>query len=386
MDMLADRDWEFPVDIHYGPGRARKIVQFCEKSGISRPLVVTDKGSCDLPYMATLMDDLRASFSGAALFADISPNPLEQEIYAGKDAYHRGRHNGIIAIGGGSGMDGGKAISLIAHSNHPAAAFNYDLDSPTVAKLFPPLICIPTTAGTGAETDSTAMLTDAERGIKYCAWHPQHKPRIALLDPALSLSLPTNLTAWTGLDALIHALEAYCVPDFHPLCDGIALESLRLNREYLVTAVNEPDNMAARGGMLVASCLGGVAFIKGLGLVHAISHMVGADYNTHHGLTNAILLPTVLRFNADSIAHKIPAINQVLGLEEATFAALYDYLCALLDELQIPRSLTDIGVPPDCADTIAAKALLDTAAGTNPRSADHAQVSQLVQDVLRSGR
>ena len=251
---------------------------------------------------------------------------------------------------------------------------------------FPPLITIPTTAGTGAETESTAMITDTLRKMKWCVWHPELKPALALLDPELTLGLPPHLTAWTGVDALVHAIEAYCVPGFNPLCDGLALEGMRLIAEGLPRAVRAPDDLEARGAMLVGSCLAGIAFLKGLGLVHAISHMVGAEYDTQHGLTNAILLPAVLDFNAPEIGDKIPPMAQAMGLKEPSFEAFHGWVCELLDALDIPKTLAEIGVPADCAPRIAAKALQDSAAGTNPRGLSVQDIEAVLHQALTRGR
>ncbi len=297
-------------------------------------------------------------------------------------------HDGVIAVGGGSGMDGGKAIALTANNCIDLWAFEYESPPPDVSGQtpFPPLITIPTTAGTGAETEGTAMITETGRMLKLCIWHPQFRPRAALLDPALCTGLPKHLTAWTGLDALIHALEAYCVPGFHPMCDGIALQGLQLISAWLIPATQRPDHLEARGGMLAGSCLAGVAFLKGLGLVHAISHMVGAEYDTHHGLTNAIVLPAVLRFNRDTIVGKVPAINRAMGIQGDSFEDLYQFVCGLLDRLQIPRSLAEIGVATESAGQIATKAALDSAAATNPRQASPEELHTLVLDAIIQGR
>ena len=285
-------------------------------------------------------------------------------------------------------MDAGKATALTAYHDCDLWQFDFERDLPELPAdhHFPPLICIPTTAGTGAETESTAMVTHTERGLKLCVWHPELKPSLALLDPELTVGLPSSLTAWTGIDAMVHAIEAYCAPDFHPMCDGIALEALELIARYLPVAVNEPGNLTARGGMQVGACLAGVSFLKGLGLVHAISHMVGAEFDTHHGLTNAIALPAVLRFNATHIADKVPALARALGAEGGDFHAFYAIVCDLLDTLAIPRSLSEIGVPAESAAVIAEKAVLDTAAGTNPRSASIEELEQLIVEVITVGR
>ena len=285
-------------------------------------------------------------------------------------------------------MDGGKAICLTANNDLDLWDFEWELRPQSIPEenSFPKLICIPTTAGTGAETDSTAMVTNLEKGMKFCICHPDLKPSLALLDPELTLDLPLNLTAWTGADAMIHSLEAYCVPGFHPICDGAALESLSLISKSLVLAVEEPQNLAARGGMLVASCLGGIAFLKGLGLVHAISHMIGAEYDTHHGLTNAIVLPVVTRFNLPGMDEKVSRMSEAMQFEDHSIDSFIANLDGLLDKINIPRSLSEIGVPEDCAQRIAEKSMLDAAYGTNPRSSSYEEVLQLVSASIAKAR
>ncbi len=388
MNLLQPQDWTFPVPIAYGPGRLQEIGSMCSTAGIRQPLIVTDRGSRELPFIAELERYLQQAGMESRVYANISPNPRDDEIAAGRASYRDGICDGIIAIGGGSGMDGGKAIALVATNDLDLWSFEFEAPPPDMSRQanFPPLICIPTTAGTGAETESTAMITDVERAMKFCLWHPELKPAIALLDPEITLGLPANLSAWTGCDAMVHAIEAYCVPGFHPLCDGIALEALRLINRWLSTAVNEPANVQARGGMLVGSCLGGIAFLKGLGMVHAISHMVGAEYDTHHGLTNAVVLPAVLRFNVADIEHKVPQLAEAMGLDNKSFAAFYKAICRILDRLEIPKTLVELGVPVDCAATIAQKALQDSAAMTNPRQANVVEIQAIVEDALKNGR
>ena len=237
--MLAAHDWGFPVPIAYGPGRLGEIGQRCFGLGIRNPLIVTDRGSCDLPFMARLQTVLLEAKLKVGLFTDISPNPVDGEIGAGRAAFLAGGHDAIIAIGGGSAMDGGKAICLTARNDLDLWAFEYEQPVPVMAQghRFPALITIPTTAGTGAETESTAMVTHAAMGMKFCVWHPELKPALALLDPELTVGLPRTLTAWTGAYALVHAIEAYLVPGFHPLCDGLALEGLALIAKWLPIAV-----------------------------------------------------------------------------------------------------------------------------------------------------
>ena len=387
-EILKPQNWAFPIPISYGPGRLNEIAHFCQTLEINNPLIVTDNNSKELPFITKLKNFLDESSIKSSLFFDISPNPKDDEIAKGCSKFQSGQHDAIIAIGGGSAMDGGKAICLTANNDLDLWDFEWELPPQKIPEenSFPKLICIPTTAGTGAETDSTAMVTNLEKGMKFCICHPDLKPSLALLDPELTLDLPLNLTAWTGADAMIHSLEAYCVTGFHPLCDGAALESLSLISKSLVLAVEEPQNLAARGGMLVASCLGGIAFLKGLGLVHAISHMIGAEYDTHHGLTNAIVLPVVTRFNLPGMDEKVRRMSEAMQFEDHSVDSFIANLDGLLDKINIPRSLSEIGVPEDCAQRIAEKSMLDAAYGTNPRSSSYEEVLQLVYASISKAR
>ena len=388
MNFLEPQDWSFPVPIIYGPGRLSEIADLSTRAGMTKPLIVTDRGSAGLPFIADLKGYLSKGGLDSAIYSNISPNPRDDEIAAGKAQYRAGGHDGIIAIGGGSGMDGGKALALCANNDLDLWAFEYEQSPPDMARhpAFPPLITIPTTAGTGAETESTAMITDTVRKMKWCIWHADLKPAFAVLDPEITLGLPVKLTAWTGVDAMVHAIEAYCVPGFNPLCDGLALEGLRLVGRWLPVAVAEPSNLEARGAMLAGSCLSGIAFLKGLGLVHAISHMVGAEYDTQHGLTNAVVLPAALRHNAPALADKIEPLSQAMGLRDTSFEAFSAHICAILDRVGIPKTLTDIGVPSDCAARIADKALQDSAAGTNACALTAQDIERVIAVALTKGR
>ena len=380
-EILAPQDWGFPVPIAYGPGRFSEIGTYCSENKITNPLIVTDSGSVDLPFIDNLVDILKKSKINSGIYSKISPNPRDDEIASGKKLFNDNNHDAIIAIGGGSAMDGGKSICLTANNEIELFDFEWEKTPQVIGpdNKFPKLITIPTTAGTGAETESTAMVTDTKQGIKLCIMHPELKPSLALLDPELTLGLPSNLTAWTGADAMIHSIEGYCVPGFHPLCDGAALESLNLISKSLITAVEEPNNLEARGAMLVASCLGGVSFIKGLGLVHAIAHMVGAEFNTHHGLTNAIILPAVLRYNLPDMEEKVMRMAQAMQYKDHSVNHFIESMEKILDRIKIPKGLNEIGVPEDCIERISEKSMIDTAFGTNPRSATLDDVRELVK-------
>jgi len=387
-DILEPQDWSFPIPIAYGPGRLSEIGQRCAVMGLLNPLIVTDKGSRDLPFISKLHSYLADAGLSTALFSEISPNPRDDEISTGCEKFQSGNHDAIIAIGGGSAMDGGKAICLTVNNGRDLWDFEWEAEPIDISpdQAFPKLITIPTTAGTGAETESTAMVTHTGKGMKFCIYHPQLQPSLALLDPKLTIGLPVNLTAWTGADAMVHAIEAYCVPSFHPLCDGLALEGLNLISKWLPVAVKEPDNLAARGAMLVGSCAAGIAFLKGLGHVHAISHMIGAEYNTQHGLTNAIILPVVLRFNLPGMEEKVKRMAESMGLQDVSVKGFIEEIERRLDELGIPRSLSEIGVPENCEERIAKKALRDSAARTNPRAASLAEMRLLVKTSLTKAR
>ena len=388
MDYLSFQNWTSPVPIRYGPSRIKELSEICQIKGIKKPLVVTDNGSKNLNFIRNILTDLEDHQMKPGLFSNISPNPRDTEILEGKLNFNSGGYDGIIAIGGGSGMDGGKAISLIANNNYDIWDFEWEKIPPVINENneFPPLICIPTTAGTGAETESSAMVTDTKLLVKWCIAHPQQKPVGVILDPELTLKLPKNLTAWTGVDALVHAIEAYVIDDFHPLCDASAIEGLRLIYPNLPIVYNDPSNLEARGKMLVGSCLAGISFLKGLGFVHAISHMVGAEFDTQHGLTNAIVLPAVLRFNKKTISDKIPIMCQAMNLKQNDFDYFYQSICELLDLLGIPKNLKEIGVDESSLNSLAERALKDSAFTTNPRFASLEEMEEIIYQSLNSGR
>ena len=388
MDYLAHQNWTFPVPIRYGPGRINELSEICQNKGIKKPLVVTDNGSKNLKFIENILTDLENNHLKPGLFSSISPNPRDTEILEGKLSFNKGNYDGIIAIGGGSGMDGGKAISLVANNDYDIWDFEWEKKPPVINEnnKFPPLICIPTTAGTGAETESSAMVTDTKLFVKWCIAHPQQKPVEVILDPELTLELPQNLTAWTGVDALVHAIEAYVIDVFHPLCDASAIEGLRLIYPNLPIVFNDPNNLEARGKMLVGSCLAGISFLKGLGFVHAISHMVGAEFDTQHGLTNAVVLPSVLKYNQHVMNKKISIMSEAMGLKKNDFEYFYNSICNLLDQLEIPKNLKEIGVETNSVERLAEKALKDSAFATNPKTASLEEMISLINFSMNKGR
>ena len=361
-------EWEFPIPIKYGPERIKELGEICYNLKIINPLIVTDNGSKNLYFIELVFKSLREKNIRGRIFYDISPNPKDFEIRNGKIQFNKYNHDAVIAIGGGSGMDAAKGISLISRNDFDLWEFDYEnkRELQLFSKDFVPLICIPTTAGTGAETESTAMITNTELEIKTCIWHRNHKPLLAILDPFLTVNLPKKLTAWTGCDALVHAIEAFTVPSFHPLCDSIALEAIRLIYKWLPKVYSNGDNIDARGAMLVGSCLAGISFTKGLGLVHAISHMIGAINDNHHGLTNAILLPLILEFNRESYGNKINLMCNSIGIKNKNYDNFYKSIVYLLEKIDIPNRLTLSKYDTKYIEDIARKSFMDPARRTNP--------------------
>lgn len=376
------------MPITYGQGLLGEIASRCNRAGAKKPLIVTDRGSRNLPFIENVQTELSTTSIAFGLFSDVSPNPRDTEVAAGCAMFRDGGHDGVIAIGGGSGMDAGKAICLQALTQRDLWSFDFDVPpTPLEPQMrFPPLITVPTTAGSGAETAGTAMITHTAKEMKLCVWHPDFDPALCILDPTLTLDLPPHLTAWTGCDALVHAIEAYCVPVLHPMCDGIALQAIKLIWENLPRAVEAPDDLAARSGMLIGSCLAGVSFLKGLGLVHAISHMIGAEYDTHHGLTNAVVLPSVLDFNSSAIAAKIPNIAGAIGAPAQDYRTVRYEIVQLLRQLEVPKSLGDLGVKRDSIASIARRASLDVAASTNPRRATIEEICSIIEHAFADKR
>ena len=382
----AHADWTLPVPIHYGPGRLAELGEVCARNIVKRPLLVTDRQSVALPFFGRAAEILRSAGCVPVLFTEIDPNPTDRNVAAGVEAFRRQDCDGVVAIGGGSGMDGGKAIALAARLGVERFG-DLDLVGPAPLPLaredFVPVICVPTTAGTGAETESTAMLTDTRRLVKICIWHPAARPRAAILDPELTLGLPPDLTAWTGCDALVHALEAFLVPTLHPICDGIALQAMGIIHRALPRAYGDGTDLEARGAMMVGACLAGISFLKGLGLVHSISHMVGAVYGSHHGRTNAVLLPAVLRFNRAALpASKLADVARTFGLDDPGFEALYDAMTAFFDDLGIPRSLAALGVEPGRTRELAEKAMADACTPTSPIVPEVEQLEALIAEAI----
>ncbi|MBF9030860.1 iron-containing alcohol dehydrogenase [Rhodobacterales bacterium HKCCE3408] len=359
--------WSYPTEVRFGAGRISELAEACIAAGMTRPLLVTDRGLSGLPITTDALDLLDRAGLGAALFDGVDANPTGENLVAGLDAYRAGGHDGVVAFGGGSGLDLGKLVAFMSGQTRPVWDFEDVGDNWTRADPngIAPVVAVPTTAGTGSEVGRAGVLTDAATHSKKIIFHPKMLPRIVIGDPALTVDLPRAITAGTGMDAFAHCLEAYSSPHFHPMSAGIALEGMRLVFENLPRAVETPQDLDARAQMMAAAMMGAVAFQKGLGAIHALSHPIGALYGTHHGTTNAVVLQPVLAFNRPAIEEKIARAAAYLGI-----AGGFDGFAAAVADLSarigIPDNLTAMGVTAPDKAAIVAGALADPSTGGNP--------------------
>lgn len=362
-------NWSYPTAVRFGPGRIVELPEALTAAGISRPLFVTDPGLVNLPIVAKALDILRKAGVPTEVFSKVDGNPTLQNLDDGLAAYRAGGHDGVIAFGGGSGMDVGKLIAFMSGQTRSVFDFEDREDWWTRAdpKGIAPIVAVPTTAGTGSEVGRAAVVTDPSDHTKKIIFHPLMLPKVVIADPELTLDLPAKITAWTGMDALSHCLESYCSPFFHPLGEGIALEGIRLVKEWLPVAVRDGKNIEARAFMLAASSMGAVAFQKGLGAMHAMSHPASSLRGTHHGLTNAVVMPYVLSFNRPASDERLAALARYLDLPGQSAQSVIDWTIALRKEIGIPHTLVDIGVGEDMIDQAAPMAVLDPSTGGNPR-------------------
>lgn len=361
-------NWNYPTTIRFGAGRIAELPDACRELGIARPLLVTDPGLAQLPMVSQAIAHNEQAGVPTGLFSDIKPNPVGKNVDDGVRAYRDGGHDGVIAYGGGSALDAGKAIAFMAEQTRPMWDFEDIGDNWKAASAggIAPIIGVPTTAGTGSEVGRAAVFLQETSATKKIIFHPKMLPSIVIEDPVLTVGLPPHITAGTGMDALAHCLEAYCVPAYHPMAEGIAVEGMRLVKEWLPVAVRDGSNITARAHMMVAASMGAAAFQKGLGAIHALSHPVGALYDTHHGMTNAVVMPYVLAFNRDAIEGKLARLAAWLQLPKPSFQAVMDWVLRLRDEIGIVHTLADLGVGADRLEELAQMAALDPTAGGNP--------------------
>ena len=364
---MTQADWNYPTQIHVGPGRRVELADYCQSLKIQRPLIVTDRMLLGLPLVQEVLAALSAAGLAPGVFSEVNGNPTGSEVGAGCQAYRAGGHDGVLAVGGGSAMDVGKTIAVMAHQR--CALFDLedigDQWQRADASVIQPIIAVPTTAGTGSEVGRAALIKETETTRKVIIFHPQMLPKIVLLDADFTVGLPPHLTAATGMDALSHLLEAYCSPVFHPMAEGIARQGMVIVRDYLVRAVANGADLDARTQMQIASMMGATAFQKGLGAMHALAHPLGAYHNAHHGLLNAILMPYVLQANRSVIEAPLASLARHLEVG-STYEDFLAWVLALRDEVGIPHRLTEAISETVDVPAIARAAILDPSAATNP--------------------
>lgn len=378
-------NWSYPTAIRFGAGRIAELPEVCKSLNMRHPLLVTDPGLARLPIVKDALAALRDARIEAGLFCDLKPNPIEKNVSDGVAVYRVGKHDGVIAFGGGAALDTGKAIAFMTGQNHPIWDFEDREDWWTRARAdnLPPVVAVPTTAGTGSEVGRAAVIADEETRTKKIIFHPKMLPAAVIADPALTVGLPPTVTAATGMDALSHCMEAFCAPAYHPMADGIALEGMRLIKDWLPAAVANGADLAARSHMMVAAAMGATAFQKGLGAMHAMSHPCSAHLDTHHGLTNGVVMPYVLAFNRSVIAGKLTALARYLDLPSPSFDAVLRWVVELRQRIGIPHSLAELGVEERHAQEFAPLALDDPSTGGNPVAMDVAKYIELYAQAIR---
>ena len=381
---MIKSNWAYPTTVWFGSGRIVDLPKACKVLGIKKPLFVTDSDLVKTEMVANVVQSNNKNSIPTKVYSEVKGNPVSGQVIKGVEVFKNGNHDGVIAFGGGSSLDVGKSIALLESNNRPLWDFsgegsfwtenNYN-ESMAKNKMsnpdnIRPIIAIPTTAGTGSEISRAAAIINENTNIKKIVFHPKMLPTLTILDPKLTLGLPSFLTAATGMDAFAHNLEAYCAPGYHPMADGIALEGMWLIKKWLITAVNEGKNIEARGNMLTASSMGATAFQKGLGAIHSLSHPVNSVFNIHHGLSNAVFMPYVLTFNRSAIENKIAKLSEYLELKNPSFNSFIDWVLDLRDKIKIPHKLSECAKITDKdIETLAPMALNDPCTPENPKKA-----------------
>ena len=377
-------NWNYPTTIWFGCGRIKELPTACKNLGIKNPLLVTDAGLVKLTMIEEAVEANKQANIATAIFSDVKPNPNGENINAGVAQFKQGNHDGVIAFGGGSALDAAKAIALMAGQTRPIWDFEdvgdnwLRVDPNGIA----PVVAIPTTAGTGSEVGRASVIVDEAVHVKKIIFHPRMLPEIVIEDPELIVGLPKHITAATGMDALSHNLEAYCAPGYHPLADGIAIEGMRLIKNWLPVACSDPANLEARSHMLIASSMGATAFQKGLGAMHALAHPLGAIYDAHHGLLNAILMPYVVKRNQSAIEQKMQHLARCLELKEFSVEGVLSWILELRQTIGIPDNLKSIGIDASRADEIAKLATEDPSAGGNPIQLSETEYAELFTEAV----
>ena len=362
---IQNINWNYPTNMWFGLNRIKDIQKACDDLNIKNPLIVTDPGILQTDIINKINNSLNKK---ANIFSDVKSNPTGQNVIEGIKQFNHNNHDGVIAVGGGSGMDTGKGIAFMSKQERPLWDFEDVGDWWTRANsdVIFPIIAVPTTAGTGSETGRASVFTNEETKEKKIIFHPKMLPSIVILDPDLTIPLPPSLTAFTGMDALAHCLEAYSSNNFHPLSQGIALEGMKIIKDNLILAYNDGKNLKARANMLATSSMGSIAFQKGLGAIHSLSHPIGAIYNTHHGLTNAVFMPYVLLRNKEVIENKIIDLSRYLNLPQPSFNTFLDWILELRKSLSIPHTLKELIDDESNFEKMSVMAFNDPSTGSNP--------------------
>ena len=381
MSIIAN--WSYPTAIRFGAGRIVEITEACAVAGITKPLLITDRGLAGMEITQKTLDLLEAAGLGRAMFADVDPNPNEKNAAAGVKAYNDGGHDGVVAFGGGSALDLGKLVAFLAGQTRPLWDFEDigDWWTRADAEAIAPIVAVPTTAGTGSEVGRASVITNSETQQKKIIFHPKFLPTVVICDPELTVGMPAFITAGTGLDAFAHCVEAFSSPHYHPMSQGMALEGMRLVKEYLPRAIADGTDIEARAHMMSAAIMGATGFQKGLGAIHALSHPIGAMYHTHHGTTNAVCMPAVLQFNRPAIQDVMQSAANYLGISGG-----FDGFCAYVDELNasrgIPRKLSGLGIENPDIERIVAGALSDPSTGGNPIAMTQENTTTLLLEIV----
>lgn len=372
-------NWNYPTIVLFGIGRIAELPEACSRLGMKQPLLVTDPGLASLPMVQEAVTANEAAGLPTGLFSNIRANPSGTNIEDGVRAFKLGDYDGVIAFGGGSALDAGKAIAFMAGQDRPIWDFEDIGDNFKRANTahIAPVVAVPTTSGTGSEVGRASVITDEIHHVKRIIFHPRMQPGIAIDDPALTVGLPPGLTAATGMDALAHNLEALCGPFYHPMADGIAVEAIRLIARWLPVAVRDGTNLEARSQMMAASTMGATAFQKALGAIHAMSHPLGALYDLHHGTLNGVVMPYVMEFNRDAIEERMVRLAGYMGLSERSYDAVLDWVLGLRRETGIPHTLGELGVGTDRISELTRMGLVDPSAGGNPVPLDETNLSEL---------
>ena len=362
-------NWNYPTSIWVGEDRIKDLPEACKNLKILSPLFVTDKDLINLEMTKTIISEIKKKFSNLAIFSNFSGNPIGENVEEGVLEFKKNKCDGVIAFGGGSGLDVGKAIAFMSAQSRPLWDFEDigDYWKRANEKNIAPIIAVPTTAGTGSETGRASAIINKKTGVKKIIFHPKFLPSVVILDPVLTINLSPRLTAATGMDALAHNIEAFCAPGFHPMADGIAIEGMKLIKKSLIKAVNDGKDLEARADLLAAASMGSTSFQKGLGAIHSLSHPINAQFNVHHGLSNAIFMPYVLTFNKTLIEDRIISICDYLNLEK-NFQSFLNWVLDLRKKLNIPHKLSEvIDVKKINLDQLSKMALEDPSTGTNPK-------------------